>query len=122
MKRVFLVCRHPLLAGGVERLLLQAGLEVVGRETDVLAARRAVETVAPDVVILEGCEPQELWAGTALALAALGVRVIMLSLGDNDMAVVWGERRRVSEVGDLLTAIASDAPQELRPGCGECEA
>jgi DNA-binding NarL/FixJ family response regulator len=58
MMCVLIVSSHPLFGQGVESLLRQeAGVEIVGRETDVDYAIERIKELQPDVIILGNDDP-----------------------------------------------------------------
>jgi DNA-binding NarL/FixJ family response regulator len=59
MRRIFILSSHPLFGQGVESLLRQeAGLIIVGQETDADKALERIKEIRPDVVILDCAEPE----------------------------------------------------------------
>jgi DNA-binding NarL/FixJ family response regulator len=108
VKRIFILSSHPLFGQGVESLLRQeAGLDIVGRETDVDNAMERINELQPDVVILDcpepGCDPT--LAVMRILSEWVGIKVIGLNLQDNTMCIYRGEQRVVREVKDLVEAI-----------------
>lgn len=97
-----------LFSRGVENLLSQqAGLEIVGRETDTTRALECIRALKPDVVILDSKDlasvPSTLVAH--ILKEAPGTRVIVLNLDDETVGVYRGEQRTARCVDDLLEAI-----------------
>ena len=108
MKSIFVLSSHPLFGQGVEILLRQeAGLDIVGRETDVDRAMERIKELQPDVVIVDSgypaCDPTP--AVTRILREGLGIKVIGLNLQNNTLCIYRGEQRVVKEVGDLVAAI-----------------
>ena len=60
MKRIFMVSSQLLFSLGVENLLRQqAGLEIVGRETDATKALERIRELKPDVVLMDLLMPKK---------------------------------------------------------------
>ena|GEM_PF-464785 len=110
MKSIFVLSGHPLFGQGVEILLRQeAGLDIVGRETDVDRAMERIKELRPDVVIVDSgdpaCDPTP--AVMRILREGVGTKVIGLNLHDNTVFIYRGEQRVVKEVKDLVAAIES---------------
>jgi DNA-binding NarL/FixJ family response regulator len=117
MKRVFILSSHPLFSQGIENLLRrEAGLEIVGRETDVDKALERIKELQPNVVILECAEPtcDPTPVLTHLLRERVETKIIGLNLQDNTMCIYRGEQRVVKEVKDLIEAIEPPSPEPLR--------
>jgi DNA-binding NarL/FixJ family response regulator len=116
MKRVFILSSHPLFSQGVENLLRrEAGLDIVGRETDADKALERIKEIRPNVVILECAEPTCDPTPVLMHLLREGVetKVIGLNLQDNTLYIYRGEQRVVKEVKDLIEAIEPPSPEPL---------
>jgi DNA-binding NarL/FixJ family response regulator len=108
MKRVLMLSSHPLFGQGVESLLRrEAGLEVVGLETDVDRAVERIKELRPHVVIVDSNDPEiDLMPGVMRILReGLGTKVIGLNLQDNTICTYRGEQRIAQGVKDLVEAI-----------------
>ncbi len=108
VKRVFLFSCHPLFGQGVELLLGQeAGLEIVGRETDVDKAVEDIQKLRPDAVIVASSDPENDFAPVVMRILReeAGTKIVGLDLRDNTICIYRGERRFVKEVEDLVKAI-----------------
>jgi DNA-binding NarL/FixJ family response regulator len=117
MKRVFILSSHPLFSQGVENLLRrEAGLDIVGRETDADKALERIKEIRPNVVILECAEPTCDPTPVLMHLLREGVetKIIGLNLQDNTLYIYRGEQRVVKEVKDLIEAIEPPSPEPLR--------
>ena len=117
IKRVFILSSHPLFGQGVESLLRrEAGLEIVGRETDVDKAVERIKELQPDVVILDSADPacDPTPAVMRILKEGLGTKVIGLNLQDNTLCIYRGEQRVVKEVKDLMEAIEPLSPEPAR--------
>lgn len=108
MKRVLVVSSFSLFNHGVESLLRnEAGLEIVGREKDVDKALERINQLRPDVVIIDTGNLLSDPASAVMRFLREGgeAKVITFSLEDNTMRIYCGERRVITEVGDLVRAI-----------------
>lgn len=115
--RTYIVYHHGLFAQGV-RSVLEAGraVQIVGMESDLAKALKAVQSLRPEVIIVERSagthRPMRL--GAFLHSAGAG-RVVALSL-NHDFATVY-DRRRVAATNpaDLVNAIQGVGKQHI-PG------
>ncbi len=103
-----MISSYPLFSQGIERLLChEAGLEIVGRETDLDRAIKRIAELRPEVVILDSADPA--WKATVTAARILkeswGTKVIGLDPSDNTICVYREERRTANKVTDLVEAI-----------------
>lgn len=108
MKRVYIVCSHPLLGHGIERLVASAeGVEVVGQGRDLARSLPLISALCPDAVVVAGEASEEAQAHLFLRLLREGLcgRVIVLNTQCNALCVYRGTRLEVGGVGDLIAAI-----------------
>jgi DNA-binding NarL/FixJ family response regulator len=108
MKRIFILTSHPLFSIGVETLLQDdAGLELVGRETDPDRAIERIKELKPDVVILDTeqatCNSEPVLM--RIFQEQLGIHVIELNLQNNRICIYHEEQRIIRQVEDLRQAI-----------------
>lgn len=105
--RAYIVYHHGLFAQGVRSVLEARGaVEVVGMESDVGKALKAVQSLQPEVIIVEECtgKHQGMRLGAFLR-SATGGRVVTLSL-DHDSATVYQcNRITATDLGELVRAI-----------------
>jgi len=105
--RTYIVYHHGLFAQGVRSILEeQRGVKVVGMESDMAKALRAVQSLQPEVIIVEECTgkhpPMRLGA---FLHGATGGRVVTLSL-DHDFATVYQRNRMpATNPADLAKAV-----------------
>jgi chemotaxis response regulator CheB len=110
MKRVYVLSRQSLFGMGIEALLTrEADIEIIRPGSDSETSVECIETIQPDVVIIDCDDPEK---EMALAIGSilqkrLGIIVIGLSLKDNKICVYRGEQKQVQQLDDLLTAIQS---------------
>lgn len=111
MKRVFMLSSQLLFSRGVENLLCQqAGLEIIGRETDASKAIERIRALKPDVVILDSKDLASIPSANVAHILkeAPGIKVIALNLEDETFRVYRGEERTARSVDDLLEVIDED--------------
>ena len=106
--RVLIVCDRSLFGEGLEGLLRgEAGLEVVGWESDPAEAFKRVKKAPPDAVILThaeaatGLEAELLW----LVREGLTMRIVEIDLASNTLCIYCGEQRAIREAGGLVDAV-----------------
>jgi len=105
--RTYIVYHHGLFAQGVRSVLeTRRAVQIVGMESDVAKALKAVESLKPEVIIVEECtgshQPMRLGA---FLHSAVGGRVVTLSL-DHDFATVYQRNRlAANDPADLVKAI-----------------
>ena len=106
VRRIFVVWDHPLFHESVRRLLDRPGIEWVGAASDRERAHSQIAQLQPDTVLIE--EPEGDAASEAISILGAGssdLRVIRLSLADNELTVYDRKQRRIVEPEDLLTMI-----------------
>ena len=108
--RVFVVWTHPLFQEAVHRLLSHPDIDWVGTTSDHAAARDQIVDLCPDTILIEeeegGSVPAEILE--ILEGGSSDVRVIRLSLADNELRVYHRTQRTVKQAEDLLHLIQSD--------------
>lgn len=115
--RTYIVYENGLFAQGVRNVLEeQCGVKVVGMESDMAKALKAVRSLQPEVIVVEECTGahQRMRLGALLHSATAG-RVVTLSL-DHAFATVY-QRNRIpaTDLSELVGAIKGVAKQEI-PG------
>ena len=120
--RTYIVYHHGLFAQGVRSVLeTQRAVQIVGMESDVGKALKAVQSLQPEVIIVEECtgKQQPMRLGAFLH-SATGGRVVTLSL-DHDSATVYQRNRMVAtDPAELVQAIQgfgkAHIPRPDQPG------
>lgn len=111
LQRLFIAWSHPLFREIVFLLLNDPMLEIVGHASNYEAALNQLERLKPDVVIVEETEDSTVTRMEALEIlkaCSWGLRVIRLSLHDNELWVYHHERQRIS-VGEELLCLVRDS-------------
>ena len=115
--RTYIVYHHGLFAQGVRSVLeTQRAVQIVGMESDVGKALKAVQSLQPEVIIVEEStgKHQPMRLGAFLH-GATGGRVVTLSL-DHDAATVYQRNRMAAtDPADLAKAIQGVGKKQ-RPG------
>jgi chemotaxis response regulator CheB len=112
-KRVLIISSYLMFGVGLESLLSRAEtIEVVGREENIGRALEQIDSLAPDVIILDGDEPP--YDGVATLLTILRSqtvsKIIGLNLQNNSLRVYEARQWQASGVEDLVAAIWNDPP------------
>lgn len=108
MTRVFVLSRNSLFGKGIETLLGQeTELEMVTTSEDLNTLEERIQECHPDVIIVNCDDPKDELTSAILCAVRerLDVRVIGLSLRDNNICVYRGEQKQIFQVEDLLHAI-----------------
>ena len=109
--RVFLICINRLVCEAVNLVLRREGFDLVGLETDQETALAQVRALRPDVVLVEGngngdhADAKLLTALARLAYEREDLRIIRLSLIDEQLHIYHQEQRRMVTTQDLVAAI-----------------
>ena len=118
--RTYIVYHHGLFAQGVRSVLEERrGVQIVGMESDVAKALKEVQSLKPEVVILEEStgKHQPMRLGAFLH-SATGGRVVTLSL-DHDSATVYQRNHMAAnDPTDLVRAIKGAGKQHI-PGADQ---
>lgn len=110
-QRVFVIWTHPLFHASVVLLLKNPNIELVGTTSDYAEAVDEISRHQPDTILIEktGTKvPAEVLQ--ILENSSWKVRVIGLSLEDNELSIYHREQQTVGQVGDLLRFILSETP------------
>jgi DNA-binding NarL/FixJ family response regulator len=99
---------NPLFREGVESLICQAiQVEIVGRETSLERVSGQLEALQPDVIIVDGSDPECDPGDVVKFVFQMGLKskVIGINLDDNQLRIYRGEQKEAEEVADLVEAI-----------------
>ena len=113
--RTYIVYENGLFAQGVRSVLEeQCAVKVVGMESDVAKALKAVRSLQPEVIIVEECTGahQRMRLGALLHSAAAG-RVVTLSLNHAFATVYQRNRVPATGLGELVRVVRGVAKQEI---------
>jgi chemotaxis response regulator CheB len=99
---------NPLFRESIESLICQEmEAEIVGRETSIERAFQCITTMQPDVIVVDGSDPDFDHGKVVSSVMELGLtaKVIGLNLNDNRICIYRGEQKIAREVNDLVEAI-----------------
>jgi DNA-binding NarL/FixJ family response regulator len=110
-RRVFVVWAHPLFYETLHALLNHSSIEVAGASSDYRAARAEIETLRPDVIIVEETDNESANQSETFRLLDEGhwaLKIVRLNLQDNSLWLYQREQKTIAQVGDLLNLILPD--------------
>jgi len=108
-QRVFIIWTNPLFHTSMVLLLDDPQIEVVGDTSNYTAAWQQISAQRPDTILIEktgNVVPAEVLE--ILENSTWKVRVMGLSLADNELSIYHREQQTVAQIGDLLRFILSD--------------
>ncbi len=106
VRRVFLIWTHPLFHDSARLLLKHPDVIWVGAATDFATAHEAILKLQPDTVLFEKTgDGTPVDVMQIMAADTRGVRIIGLSLDDNEMSLYQRKRQAVVEAGDVLAFV-----------------
>lgn len=108
-QRVFVIWTNPLFHASVRLLLNYPEVEWVGESRDYAAAQEDILDLRPDIILIEelgGSLP----AGIIeiLETSSWGVRLVGLSLDDNELSIYHRDQWTVGKAEDLVRLIITD--------------
>lgn len=101
-RKVYIIWSNPLFQEVINLLLSGSSLDVVGNSSDHALAKKEINDLSPDVVIIESTEPNTESGEETITFLQSGSRVIRLSLADNDLSIYRREKRTISDIDDLI--------------------
>ena len=111
--RVFLIYINRLVCEAMDALLRREGIVLLGMEADSSTALAQVRTLDPDVVLVEGdgapAQGRLMAELARLAYEKANLRIIRLSLTDEELHIYHQEQRRLVNTQDLVAAIRTTA-------------
>jgi DNA-binding NarL/FixJ family response regulator len=105
-----------MFSHGLRSLLTcQAEVEIIGEESNIDQAILQMEALGPDVIIISDSGRMDDFALEEMRLLKTkpGIKVIGLSLQNNDLFIYHSARVEVTGEKDLITAITDQVPVEL---------
>lgn len=96
---------------GIKTLLsMENEIEIVDPNSDIEAAVQSLQFHKPDIVILNCDDPEPDITPAVLCILRdrIGTSVIGISLKDNSISIHRGERKQISQLGDLLEVIHAE--------------
>ena len=109
-RRVFVIWSNPLFHESLRLLLNHPEVEWVGATSDHATAHDQIVSLFPDTILIEEEEESNASAETLeiLGTGSADVRVIRLSLTDNELRIYHREQRTVGQAEDLLKLIRGE--------------
>jgi hypothetical protein len=107
-QRVYILWSYPLFHQTVSLLLKRPAFLIVGAESDREQARREIEHLQPDIILLEETPdgaPIDADILEFLKSSAWEPRIARLSLQDNDLRIYQREYRVIETPEDLLALL-----------------
>lgn len=112
---VYILSNQPLFAEGVQSLLSgQPGIKVVGVAGVVSDTFARVQALSPDVVVIEATGGEQGRLVAQVLDACPKVKIVGLSLEDNQIHTYYQRMKHGRRVEDLLEAIRGPLEQESR--------
>ncbi len=111
-RRAFIIYRHPLFGDAVRLLLAHGGVDVLGMESDLDLARQKIDTLQPDVVLMElDGDVAPSWVPTDLTSSDAQQRMtIGMNLLDNHTLIWHRQEKTLLHGSDLVEMIQSSLP------------
>ena len=108
--RVYVIWTYPLFHESLRLLLNHPGIEWVGATSDHEAALSHVANLRPDIILMEEVEGSDISAETVklLECSSMDVRIIRLSLANNELTIYHREQRNMGQAEDLLKLIQGE--------------
>ncbi len=106
--QVFVIWKHPLFHESVRLLLKHPDVNLVGSSSDYTNAYEQIQSLQPDTILMEAAE--KLYSDEVVKLlesCPWSLRVMLISLGDNQLSMYYREQKTVGKVDDLLHLIIS---------------
>ncbi len=106
--RIYIIASHPLFAQGVSSLLeAQPDIQVVGLSEYSPDVVREVETLQPDVVIIDSAQSARGQITGALLGRIPALKLVGLSLDEDSISITYLQQKTGAAVEDLVTAVRS---------------
>jgi AmiR/NasT family two-component response regulator len=105
--RVFVIWTNPLFHESVRLLLAHPGVEWLGETSDYAGAQAHIAELHPDTVLVEAINDNLDQMMDILTSAHDNVRIITLSLTNNELGLYRRQQRIVAKAEDLLAVLLS---------------
>lgn len=107
-KRMFILWRHPLFYDSLRLLLQDPQLILVGAGPADHTSLEEIVSSAPDVVIVEQPDGDDLQGTEELPPLGIGAKVVYLSLADNELNVVQRRRLMLTSVEEFRSLLLDE--------------
>jgi DNA-binding NarL/FixJ family response regulator len=107
MKRIFIISDYLMFSRGLESLLSQEAVDIVGQATNIDKAIKLIEETQPDVIIFYTNATPSASAPEIINILERypDLKVINLNLQDNNLYLHWLKQSVIQGVEDLIAAI-----------------
>jgi DNA-binding NarL/FixJ family response regulator len=107
IRRVFAIWAHPLFGEAVRLLLQHPDVEWLGATSNLGDAQAQIVSLRPDTILIEELEGSHAGEEAIRLLENISsdVRIIRLSLYDNELTIYQRKRRTLGQAEDLLKLI-----------------
>ena len=110
-RRVYIIWTHPLFHDTVSLLLNHPDVQVLGSSTVYVEALEEIEQLKPDTIIIEDSElngeaQQVKTIMRLLDVSPVAMRIIRISLQDNDLWVYHREQWSINDKEELLHIVS----------------
>lgn len=106
MRRVFVIWTNPLFCESARLMLKHPEVLWLGSAQDINTAREEIRRLHPDTILYERTGADYPAALLEIMEAdPLDIRIIGLSLGDNEIRLLHREQQTAAAAGDLLQCI-----------------
>ncbi len=109
-RRVFVIWTHALFCAALRRILADPEIEWLGGTSDRAAAHDLIARLQPNTILIEEVEGSGVSAEALeiLEASSADMRVIRLSLADNQLRVYHREQRTLGQAEELLRLIQGE--------------
>lgn len=106
--QVFVIWKHPLFHESVRLLLKDPDVNLVGSASNLATAYEEILSLQPDTILMEAVEkPNSDDVVKLLETCPWSLRVVLISLNDNQLSMYHREQITVGKADDLLQLIIS---------------
>jgi DNA-binding NarL/FixJ family response regulator len=107
IRRVFVIWTNPLFHESVRLLLAHPEVEWLGEASDYTTAHVNIADLHPDTVLVEASNDNLSQVLDLLTSSHGNVRIISLSLTNNELSLYQHQQQVVAKAEDLLTILLS---------------
>ena len=107
--RVFVIWKHPLFHESVRLLLKHPAVTLVGSASNLATAYEEILSLQPETILMEAVEKRHSdEVVKLLETCPWSLRVMLISLDDNQLSMYHREQKTVGKADDLLHLIISE--------------
>ena len=106
--QVFVIWKHPLFHESIRLLLKHPDISLVGSASDLANAYEEILSLQPGTILMEAVEKRHSdEVIDLLEICPWSLRVMLISLNDNQLSMYHREQKTVGKADDLLHLIIS---------------